>query len=82
MQSDPDRVDTKASMLLYAFRYALGRQSYCVLDVADELIALRDALTGDWRRQIVQDIDVAIAEGQAGAAADVERWRRVRAAMV
>lgn len=79
MQSD--RVDTKASMLMYAFHYALGRQSYCVLDVADELIALRDALTADWRRQIAQDIDVAIANGQAGAAADVERWRQVRAAM-
>lgn len=68
-------------MLLYAFHYALGRQSNCVPDVADELIALRDALTADWRRQIVQDIDVAIANSQAGAATDVERWRQVRAAM-
>lgn len=68
-------------MLLYAFHYALGRQSNCVLDVADELIALRDALTADWRRQIAQDIDVAIANGQAGGATDVERWRQVRTAM-
>lgn len=68
-------------MLMYAFRYALGRQSYCVGDVADELIAHREALTADWRQQIVQDIDVAIAEKQAGSAADVERWRQVQAAM-
>lgn len=63
--------------LLYAFRYALGRVTYAASDVADALIANRDALTLDWRRQIVQDIRLAIDDGRAGHACDVARWQEV-----
>lgn len=67
--------------LLYAFRYALGRMTYAVGDVADQLIAYRDILQPDWRRQIVQDIHNAIENGTAGQECDVERWRAVAEAM-
>ena len=74
-------VTVDSVFLLYAFRYALGRQSYAVADVAETLIAHRDALTADWRQQIVQDIDNAIANDHAGMACDIERWRAVAKAM-
>lgn len=63
--------------LMYAFRYALGRMSYAVADVAEALIDRKDFLRPDWREQIVRDIDEAIAEGRAGMDFDVQRWRGV-----
>lgn len=67
--------------LLYSFRYALGRMTYAVGDVADQLIAYRDILQPDWRQQIVQDIHNAIENGAAGHECDVKRWREVAEAM-
>lgn len=64
-------------MLMYAFRYALGRPSYSVGDVADALIAHASDLRPDWRRQIIRDIDEAIEEGRAGDFDDAQRWRHV-----
>lgn len=74
-------VELNPVFLIYAFRYALGRMTYAVSDVGDALIANRDALTPDWRQQIVQDINNAIAGGYAGHACDIERWREVAKAM-
>jgi hypothetical protein len=70
-----------AVFLMYAFRYALGRMTYAVGDVADTLIANRDRLTADWREQIIRDIDQAIELGAAGHQCDVDRWTQVKEAM-
>lgn len=67
--------------LLYAFRYALGRMTYAVGDVAGALIEHKERLRPDWRRQIVQDIDNAIANGGAGMRCDIEKWREVAEVM-
>lgn len=74
-------VTVNAVFLLYVFRYALGRRTYAVADVADALIANREALTPDWRQQIVQDIHNAIENGWAGMEGDIERWRDVAKVM-
>lgn len=76
-----DMVRVRAVMLMYAFRYALGRESYCVADVADELIVHRELLKPDWRKQIRQDIALAIVNKQAGSEGAVARWRAVVEAM-
>jgi hypothetical protein len=68
-------------MLMYAFRHALGRTTYCVGDVADALITHVGALKPDWRQQIVQDIELAIRDGNAGEPRHVQRWRDVIEAM-
>jgi hypothetical protein len=74
-------VEVQPVMLMYAFRYALGRQTYAVGNVADTLIANVDALRPDWREQIVRDIGEAIEDGRAGHAIDVERWTQVAEVM-
>lgn len=71
------RVGVNPIMLLYAFRYALGRMTYAVGDVADALVEHREAIRSDWREQVVRDISEAVAGGRAGMACDVERWLRV-----
>jgi hypothetical protein len=73
------RVPLDPVFLMYAFRYALGRQSYAVADVARALIEHRDSLRPDWRQQIIRDIDEAIRDGRA--ANDAHRWGAVSEAM-
>jgi hypothetical protein len=68
-------------VLMYAFRYALGRQSYAVADVAKMLIEQRAQLRNDWRQKIVDEIDLAISEDRAGAESDVAIWRSVAVMM-
>lgn len=74
-------VEVQPVFLMYAFRYALGRMTYAVGSVADTLIAYRDELDPQWREQIVEDIERAIAGGHAGMDMDVRQWERVAAAM-
>lgn len=74
-------IELNPIFLMYAFRYALGRQSYSVAEVANELIAHRNDLTADWRRQIVQDVTNAIANDAAGQQCDIDRWREVARVM-
>lgn len=69
-------VEVQPVFLMFAFRYALGRMTYAVGMVADKLEAEVDALTPDWREQIIRDIGDAIDRGAAGMTSDVERWTR------
>ena len=61
-------------LLMYAFRYALGRMTYSVGDVAGHLIEHKDAIKLDWKQQIVRDIEEAITEDRAGMSFDAEKW--------
>lgn len=63
--------------LMYSFRYALGRRSYAVSDVADALIEHREQVRPDWRLQCIRDITEAIAEGRAGMEMDEREWMKV-----
>lgn len=65
-------------ILVYAFRYALGRQTGAVADVSQTLIAVAASLPVDVRRQIQSEIDDAIRAGRAGAGMDVRMWQTVR----
>lgn len=79
--TNDNMVPLRAIWLMYGFRYALGRKTYCVGDVADALIEHRALLTDDWRHQIIEDIRNAIAEDMAGAPSDVRRWEEVAKVM-
>lgn len=76
-----ETVEVDVIILLYAFRYALGRMTYSVGDVSRALIEHRDKIKPDWRRQIVQDIDNAVNNEGAGMACDIDKWREVQRVM-
>lgn len=63
-------------ILLCAFRYALGRKTYVVSGIADQLIRNWDDL-GYLQDQICKEIDEAIAANTAGMEMDVKVWQRV-----
>ncbi|GAY12057.1 hypothetical protein [Pseudonocardia sp. N23] len=64
-------------LLVYAFRYALGRRTYAVADVTQALREHRAALSVQTRRQVADEIRDAIRAGHAGSITDADEWDAV-----
>jgi len=64
-------------MVLYAFRYCLGRRTYVVQDMVSKLIEIWELL-GDYAQDIIRrDIISAIEHDRAGDNCDVAEWQKV-----
>lgn len=63
-----------ATLLVFAFRYALGRQSTAPSTVRDLLLTHRAALDPWQVVQIRDDIAHAVFGGYAGSQCDVDVW--------
>jgi len=61
---------------LMAFRYALGRRTYIVSEMVEELIAEWDSMK-PWHMQIQDDIRHAIEHDLAGDNIDVKEWEKI-----
>ena len=66
-----------ASMLFYAFRYCLGRQSYAVSDCVGWLIFYWPIIPLGWKKTMHKEIAEAIELGGAGMDMDVEQWENI-----
>lgn len=65
-------------ILFYAFRYALGRRSYSVSTVVDELIRHEAKLHPNTKSTIVNEIDDAHRKGNLGYDDQKELWLYIR----
>lgn len=65
------------SLLFYAFRYTLGRKTYAVNDVATLLIKCSPILHSNTKNKILEEIQKAIRDGEAGQKCDVSDWESV-----
>ncbi len=63
------------ALLVYATRYALGRQTYAVDDVAGIIERTAPKLSARTRAVLSRDIAEAAARGALGADIDARRWR-------
>ena len=70
-----NRIETTEDMLVFAFRYCLGRQTLSVLRCVAELKRVWATVTIDARRAILVEARKAISQGTAGDDFDAERWR-------
>lgn len=61
-----------------AFRYALGRKTYVVSSVCDEIERQVDQISEKTRRRMIVEINEAIWTQNAGMEMDVQRWRQCR----
>ena len=68
---------TKEDILFYAFRYALGRMTYAVHEVASEIIRNEASISPEMRALMIQEIAEAIEKGNAGMDMDAREWQRV-----
>jgi hypothetical protein len=62
-------------ILFAAFRYALGRSTYIVIDVTDCIQRNATALPTSDRAVMAREIRDAIQGGQAGMPMDVAAWK-------
>jgi hypothetical protein len=62
---------------VYAFRYALGRTTYAVSDMAEFLIRHKDDLSENSRFVIKRDINTAFKRKQYGMECDRHEWEKV-----
>lgn len=65
-------------VLVCAFRYALGRQTYVVGEVGDTIIANKAALSPKVRNLIKKEITEAEYANGLGADVDAKVWHKVR----
>ena len=66
-------------IIICAFRYALGRNSYIVCHVTDYLIETWQMLSDKLQDRITEEIVEAINDGRAGDEVDVSLWKDVLA---
>ena len=69
------------NILFWAFRYALGRRTYAVYEVARAIILNAENMRAGTCRLIDREIDAAIESGHAGCSMDVTTWLQVRIAI-
>lgn len=62
-------------LLIYAFRYALGRMSMSVLTVSQVIIDSWAALSKHDKELMHREIKQAIESGRAGERCDIARWQ-------
>ena len=65
------------SILFYAARYALGRKTYAVRDVVENLLNNWDDMTSRTKLAIMEEINKAIQEDRAGMQMDVACWMKI-----
>ena len=66
-------------IMIAAFRYALGRQSYIVAHIASWIEQHAGQIRDSDARLIIREIDEQAAAGSLGAEMDKRRWRCVQA---
>lgn len=73
-------MNVEEHILFYAFRYTLGRRTYAVSQVANEIIKHKDQLSDNTRKLIVKEIDAQKEKTPYGLGdqCDVEAWLAVR----
>ena len=70
---------TDENILVFAFRYALGRRSTAPGIVADVLINRWNDLKPHTQIQVQREIGSAMAMGEAGSSLDLDTWQKVLA---
>ena len=69
--------EVNENMVVYAFRYALGRMSGVSSDVSDYIIDNWHKFKPHTKKQIIREIEIAIERGEAGMELDVDFWKRI-----
>lgn len=77
VRENSEAMNLSEDILFYAFRYALGRMTYAVSTVADEIILHAHEIDRKTRLTMIKEITAAIEKGQAGMDTDVETWKSV-----
>lgn len=64
-------------ILLFAFRYALGRESFAPTIIVDQLSIDWKRMRLSWKRQIREEINYAREHNLCGGECDRKTWEKV-----
>jgi hypothetical protein len=67
-------VQVPESMVFWAFRYCLGRQSYAVSSFIEGAVPILDELPKHDLERMIREINDAIEENRAGMPMDIKQW--------
>lgn len=65
------------NIIMYAFRYSLGRKTYSVEEVSALLINNWGRFKSHTKEQIIREIETAIERNEAGMECDINAWKSV-----
>jgi hypothetical protein len=65
------------TIIVFAFRYALGRRSYSVDTMVEFILTNWDRLSDKFKVRCVTEIKDAIGNGLAGERMDIANWQRI-----
>lgn len=68
---------TQDDLVLYAFRYTLGRQTYAVSEMVEYLVLHWSEIDPRVQRQIKHDIETADHRHALGMSMDKQQWMKV-----
>lgn len=77
MSRHEDQFLVSENMLMWSFRYALGRRTGAVDDVVNHLKMYWNGLEEQTREQIKDEIKTAINQNNAGSMCDVDSWKEI-----
>ena len=66
------------TLTLAAFRYALGRSTYIVEEVVEDIIANIDNIPDTYLKRMYEEIDEAISNNNAGMKMDIVLWKKLQ----
>lgn len=69
--------EVNEEMIMYMFRYTLGRKTYAVSTVSDYLINNWHRFKDYTKEQMIKEIEEAIKRGEAGMQCDIDNWKRI-----
>ena len=64
-------------LLVCSVRYALGRSTYIVSDIVDDVLFHWDDLTDNCKKAIINSIECDIAMDNYGMEMDLKEWQKV-----
>jgi len=72
-----NKFEVDENIIMYSFRYCLGRKTSAVSEMADYLFDNWDKLRPFTQNQMQEEIKYAIKRGYAGMDCDVIEWKKI-----
>ena len=69
--------EVNENIIMYAFRYSLGRKTYSVQEVVEVIIGNWSRFKPHTREQIIKEIEDAIERNEVGMECDVNEWKSI-----
>ena len=71
------KLEVSELTLVASFRYALGRETYIVPEVVENILKNWILLSSKFKTKIKEEIQEAIKNNSAGSNIDIEQWNMI-----